>query len=104
MLHGRSADDVRAISATQSLQRPTSGLQTPPSCRSSINVFIGLVQAEDVKEMLSKGYQLLDLDGHEIVEEQQHDTRALLGWGAQGILLSFRGTASLQNAISDLRV
>ena len=61
-------------------------------------------QAEDAKEMLSKGYQLLQLEGHDVVVEQQHDTRALLAWGPQGILLSFRGTASFQNFVSDLRV
>ncbi len=47
---------------------------------------------------------MLELGGHEVIAERQQDTRALLGWGKQGIVLAFRGTASFQNAISDLQV
>ena len=61
-------------------------------------------QAKAPGDMLQRGYELLDLEQHAKVVEQQHDSQALLGWGRQGIVLAFRGTASFQNLMSDVRV
>lgn len=36
--------------------------------------------------------------------DRQLDTKALLGWNAQTVVLAFRGTASMRNACSDMKV
>ena len=36
--------------------------------------------------------------------DPQLDTKALLGWNREQIVLAFRGTASFANALSDLKV
>ena len=50
------------------------------------------------------GYELLGLEAHELIWEHRLDTKILLGWGPKGIAVAFRGTASLCNALSDLKV
>ena len=36
--------------------------------------------------------------------DRSRDTRALLGWSSSTVVLAFRGTASLKNALSDIKV
>lgn len=36
--------------------------------------------------------------------EVQQDTRCLMGWGGNTVVVSFRGTASMKNALADLQV
>lgn len=36
--------------------------------------------------------------------EVQQDTRCLVGWGGNTVVVSFRGTASMKNALADLQV
>ena len=62
------------------------------------------VQAEGWQAKMGWGYELLGLEAHELIWEHSLDTKALLGWGAGGITIAFRGTASLRNALSDLQV
>lgn len=62
------------------------------------------VQAEGWEAKMGWGYELLGLEAHELIWEHSLDTKALLGWGAGGITIAFRGTASLRNALSDLQV
>ena len=46
-------------------------------------------------------YSLTDSD---LVWELQRDTRCLLGWNNSTIVVAFRGTASMTNALSDIQV
>ena len=36
--------------------------------------------------------------------ETQQDTRCLLGWGSNTVVVAFRGTASMKNALADVQV
>ena len=36
--------------------------------------------------------------------EVQQDTHCLMGWGNNTVVVSFRGTASMKNALADLQV
>lgn len=36
--------------------------------------------------------------------EIQQDTRCLIGWGSSTVVVAFRGTASMKNALADLQV
>ena len=36
--------------------------------------------------------------------ETEQDTRCLVGWGSSTIVVAFRGTASMKNALADLQV
>ena len=47
---------------------------------------------------------LYDLTGTELFCELKRDTRCLMGWNDHTIVLAFRGTASMTNALSDLQV
>ena len=47
--------------------------------------------------------QLYDLHNFEVLWEKAEDTKALLAWSPERIVLSFRGTASWANVLVDLR-
>ena len=47
---------------------------------------------------------LFDLQYAETMYEQKSDTKSLLAWGGKTIVLSFRGTASFENAKTDVDV
>lgn len=53
---------------------------------------------------LPAAMQLYNLVHSELVWELKLDTRCLMGWSDNTIVLSFRGTASMTNAWSDLQV
>ena len=36
--------------------------------------------------------------------EIEQDTRCLVGWGSNTVVVAFRGTASMKNALADLQV
>ena len=36
--------------------------------------------------------------------EVQQDTRCLMGWGSNTVVVAFRGTASMKNALADVQV
>ena len=36
--------------------------------------------------------------------EIEQDTRCLMGWGSNTVVVAFRGTASMRNALADLQV
>ena len=48
--------------------------------------------------------QLYGLKQLRTVREEKLDTKCLLAWSEDTLVLSFRGTASTRNAISDLQV
>ncbi len=43
-------------------------------------------------------------EAFEMINEELFDSRALLAWGPDRIMLCFRGTVSLKNAYTDFRV
>lgn len=47
---------------------------------------------------------LYGLEESELFWEKAMDTKMLLAWRPGTILIAFRGTASMQNALADLRV
>ena len=53
---------------------------------------------------LHRAMDTYDLTGSELLCELKRDTRCLMGWGDSTIVLAFRGTASVTNALSDLQV
>ncbi len=40
----------------------------------------------------------------DVILEDLYDSKVLIAWGPGGVVLSFRGTASLKNANTDIRV
>jgi hypothetical protein len=47
---------------------------------------------------------LYGLEHLEMLWEPLHDTKCLIAWNSSTILLTFRGTASLKNALADAQV
>lgn len=45
-----------------------------------------------------------DLTEYELFHESLHDTKLLVAWNHERVLLAFRGTSSLKNLLSDLRI
>ena len=66
--------------------------------------FILFVQAQDVHLKFSVGYELFDLHSHEIIREPALDTKVLIAWGDDTVVVAFRGTASAKNAATDIQV
>lgn len=62
------------------------------------------MQAERTTLTLDEGKTLYGLVGHELLWEPKHDTKCLLAFGPDTILVVFRGTASLKNAHADIQV
>lgn len=53
---------------------------------------------------LAFAMNMYDLTGSELFCEVKRDTRCLMGWSDSTVVLAFRGTASMTNALSDLQV
>lgn len=53
---------------------------------------------------LPTALSLYDLKDSELFWELQLDTRCLMGWSSSKIVVSFRGTASMKNAVADMQV
>ena len=53
---------------------------------------------------LQRAMEMYGLTGSELFCEVKRDTRCLMGWNDSTIVLAFRGTASMTNALSDLQV
>lgn len=47
--------------------------------------------------------RLFNLDQHAMVWDDETDTHVVLGWSDSQVVLAFRGTASLQNAMTDIK-
>ncbi|KAL0038251.1 hypothetical protein WJX79_010181 [Trebouxia sp. C0005] len=52
---------------------------------------------------LAFAMNMYDLTGSELFCEVKRDTRCLMGWSDSTVVLAFRGTASMTNALSDLQ-
>ena len=61
-------------------------------------------QAERTTLSLHVAMGLYNLTDSELFWELQLDTRCLMGWSKSKIVVAFRGTASMTNALSDLQV
>ena len=48
--------------------------------------------------------QLSRTEAFDVLEEDVLDSKALIAWGPEAVVLAFRGTASLKNAGTDIRV
>ena len=59
---------------------------------------------EDVQATLDAAMSLYGLHSFRLFWDQGLDIRALLSWSHDSAVLAFRGTASLTNACSDLKV
>ena len=47
--------------------------------------------------------KLYDLTSFELLWERERDTKALMAWNEDTLVLAFRGTASLRNVIADIQ-
>ncbi|KAK9818602.1 hypothetical protein WJX74_009103 [Apatococcus lobatus] len=54
-------------------------------------------------ERLSWGMELMETVEHDVMAEELYDSKALFAWGPKGGVLSFRGTASFKNCLTDIR-
>ena len=48
--------------------------------------------------------RLYDLQHFKLLWEEEQDSKALLAWNRTTVVLAFRGTASLHNALADIQV
>ena len=64
------------------------------------------VAAQHFLQSLEEGFALYDppLEHFELFWEKSLDTKLLLAWNQEVILLSFRGTASMSNVFADIQV
>ncbi|KAK9817879.1 hypothetical protein WJX72_003574 [[Myrmecia] bisecta] len=53
---------------------------------------------------LALGMQLCQLEHLQVVWEKRGDTNVLIAWGADTVVIAFRGTASLANVLADLKM
>ncbi|DBA91385.1 TPA: hypothetical protein ACH3X2_003920 [Trebouxia sp. C0005] len=60
-------------------------------------------EAERTSLSLEEAKELYALSEHELLWEPKHDTKCLLGFGHNTIVVAFRGTASLKNASADVQ-
>lgn len=74
----------------------------PPSV--SAETAAPIYQTEKTSLKLHTALGLYNLTDSELFWELQLDTRCLVGWSEQQIVVAFRGTASMKNAWSDLQV
>ena len=63
-----------------------------------------VVQTPGYDRKVAWGGQLAKTEETDIIVEDLYDSKALISWGPGGLVLSFRGTASLKNANTDIRV
>ena len=47
--------------------------------------------------------ELYGLKSFELLWERERDTKALIAWNDDTVMLAFRGTASLRNVIADIQ-
>ena len=53
---------------------------------------------------LEKVMQMFDLKHSELFWEKARDTKLLMAWNNDRIVIAFRGTASMSNVLSDVQV
>lgn len=55
-----------------------------------------------VTPKIEHGLAMFDLTDWELIYEPKTDTKALLAWGNNNLVISFKGTSSMENAITDI--
>lgn len=68
------------------------------------SAFCVVFAQENSPYVLDSALQLYDLDHSLLLWEKQLDTKVVLGWNADTIVIAFRGTKSLTNLWSDVQV
>ena len=58
----------------------------------------------DVEVRLGSALDLFGLKALQVFREAGQDTKVLVGWGADTIVVAFRGTASFANVLNDIQV
>ena len=75
------------------------------TCRTHVaEVACTPLQAERTHLTVENGHKHFRTHSHELFWEHLHDTKCLMAWGDDAIVLAFRGTASMANAKADLQV
>jgi hypothetical protein len=62
------------------------------------------VQALESKVLLDTAMSLYGLEHSEMYWEKAQDTKMLISWNKDTIVIAFRGTSSMANALADLQV
>lgn len=62
------------------------------------------MQVKNYDEKMECGMELMETAEHDVMAEELYDSKALFAWGPEGGVLSFRGTASFKNCLTDIRV
>lgn len=109
----RLADERAAAEAAAALVSGPPPKDSPEDVAAGAAVEAGGAQtmaaADDAEHDLAPGISLsfalsmFGLEKAQALYETKGDTKALLAWGGDTILISFRGTASKENAITDLK-
>lgn len=75
-----------------------------PAAAGEPSITIVLTQALDSKLSLETAMALYGLEHSELFWEKALDTKLLMAWNRNTIVMAFRGTASFANALADLQV
>jgi len=62
------------------------------------------LQALESKVLLDTAMGLYGLEHSELFWEKAQDTKLLISWNKDTIVIAFRGTSSMANAMADLQV
>ena len=80
------------------------------SCRPRLFALVGVqpgvltLQALESKVLLDTAMSLYNLEHSELYWEKAQDTKLLIAWNHDTIVIAFRGTSSMANALADLQV
>jgi hypothetical protein len=58
---------------------------------------------EEPKLSIEAAMELYGLTSFELLWERERDTKALMAWNDDTVVLAFRGTASLRNVLADVQ-
>jgi hypothetical protein len=65
---------------------------------------LGSLQSDSRGVTLEGAMALYNLENFELLWERRLDTKALMAWNDDTVVLSFRGTASFRNVLADIKV
>jgi len=82
---------------------PSWHLHASTCMRTAVDKHTTLTQVPKPTVTLEAAMKLYGLTSFELLWEQERDTKALLAWSDDTIVLAFRGTASLRNVIADIQ-
>lgn len=86
----------------QEQQTPTNGVSKPsPGQQEKLE---GTSFTATTTLTLESALSLYNMTESQSFWEIEQDTRCLIGWGSSTVVVAFRGTASMKNALADLQV